>query len=74
VADEEGRECIRFTDFGSKLGRHLSGGLACLWLVYPPSFLPAVFMAGWRNVFGKSSCCKEKCKPIIVCDANKALH
>jgi len=34
--------------------------------VYPPSF--------WRGVLGKSACCEEKCKPIIIRDADKALN
>jgi hypothetical protein len=34
--------------------------------VYPPSL--------WRNVLGKSACCEEKCTPIIIRDADKALH
>jgi len=37
-------------------------------LFYPPYL--------WRTgtVLGKSGCCEEKCKPIIICDKDKALH
>ena len=46
----------RFTYFASRisrrpcggLARRLSGGFTSLWLVYPPLFSSAVFMAGWR--------------------------
>jgi len=36
--------------------------------------LPAVFVAEWRGVLGKSGCCEEEWTPIIICDADKALH
>jgi len=31
------------------LARRLSGGFTSLWMVYPPSFLYAVFVADWRS-------------------------
>jgi len=36
--------------------------------------LSAVFMAEWRTVLGKRSCCEEECKPIIIRDIDKALY
>jgi len=36
--------------------------------------LPAVFMAGWRNVLGESGCCEEKGTPLMIRDAGEALH
>jgi len=39
-----------------------------------PQGLPAVFMAGWRAVFGKSGCCEEECKRIIIRNVAKALY
>jgi len=45
------------------------------WLkVYPPFFWRVYPPFLWRTGLGKSSCCEEKCKPIIVCDADVALH
>jgi hypothetical protein len=44
------------------------------WRACPPCFLSAVFMAEWRAVLGKSDCCEEKYKQIIICEANKVLH
>ena len=48
--------------------RHPLGGFTSLWLVYPPFFLSAVFVADWRvyppcfgrGVLGKSGCCEEE--------------
>jgi len=36
--------------------------------------LSAVFVAEWRAVLGKSGCCEDKCKPIIIRDAGGARH
>jgi hypothetical protein len=36
--------------------------------------LSASCVADWRTVFGKNSCFEEKCKPIIICNADGALH
>ena len=72
---------IKFTDLSSRPARRSSGGLARRssgGLVrrhfYPPYFLSAVFMADWRGVLGKSGCCEEECKLVIIRDADKALY
>jgi len=45
------------------------------WLkVYPPSFLSAGCVAEWRGVLGKSGCCEEERKPIIIRDVEKAIY
>jgi len=43
-------------------------------LSYPPSLWRSGGVADWQTVLGKSACCKEKCKAIIIRDADKALH
>jgi len=66
--------CERFTDFSS--------GLVSLGLIYPPSFLPAVFMAGWRvyppsfwrTVFGKSDCWERNANQSLSVTKAKAFH
>jgi hypothetical protein len=40
--------------------------------VYPPCFLSAGCVAEWLTVFGKSACCEEECKPLIILDADGA--
>ena len=77
----------RFTDFGSRPARRAFGGLArrssgeftrrpsgglARRHFYPLYFLSAVFMAEWRGVLGKSGCCEEECKPLIIRDAGGA--
>jgi hypothetical protein len=37
-------------------------------------FLSAVFLAEWRTILGKSSCCEEKYRPLNICDADITLH
>jgi hypothetical protein len=44
----------------------LSAGCVADWRVYPPSF--------GRTIFGKRRFCEEKCTPIIIRNADKALH
>jgi len=41
------------------------GGVAD-WRTCPPSF--------WRGVLGKSGCCEEKSKPLIIHGAGEALY
>jgi len=41
---------------------------------YFTTSLSAVFVVEWRFVLGKSDCCEEKYKQIIICEANKVLH
>jgi hypothetical protein len=36
--------------------------------------LPAGCVAEWRAVFGKNSCCEEKCTPLIISDADGVLQ
>ena len=72
---------IRFTDFGSMFTRRVSGGPA-----RRPFYPPVFWRTGglvlryfyppplWRTLLGKSSCCEEKSKSIIIRDADKALY
>ena len=49
-------------------------GFTRLWRACPPCFWRAYPPLLWRAVLGKSGCCEEKCTPIIIRDADKALH
>ncbi|MBW1674499.1 MAG: hypothetical protein JRJ45_12825 [Deltaproteobacteria bacterium] len=42
--------------------------------VYPPFFWMTCPPTLWWGVLGKSGCCEEKCKPIIIRDADGARH
>ena len=72
-------------DFGSRPVRRVSGGFTrlrrglsavifILRLYGGLEDLSAVFMAEWRAVLGKISCCEEKTTPGIIRDADTTFH
>ena len=64
--------------FAQGLPAFFLAGLRAVFL----ACLPAVFLADlrvyppslWQAVLGKSGCCAEKCKPIIIRDTDKTVH